>query len=282
VGGTAIGDKLYVVAGKTPTTYERALYIYDPVADTWSQGADLIGPAVENPAAVASGGKMYVFGGSTDPFKNAVNNASVYDPATGAWTALAPMPTRRGGATAQVIDGKIYVAGGIDVNGASLASVDVFDIATGTWSSSPAMSTRRDNAGSALLDGKLYVFGGRTRNADGSTPADVLNTAEVFDPATGAWAPIASMPTGRRVVVVGNLRGRAQVMGGEKTPTGGTFPQVEEYNPVTDTWQSLNPMAPGRHGAAAGTIDGKVYVAGGGITGGGSYSDAHEAFAFGG
>ena len=282
VGGTAIGDKLYVVAGKTPTTYERGLYIYDPVADSWSQGADLVGPAVENPAAVASGGKMYVFGGSTDPFKNAVNNAAVYDPATNAWTALPPMPTRRGGATAQVIDGKIYVAGGIDVSGASLASVDVFTIATGAWSSNPAMSTRRDNAGSAVLDGKLYVFGGRTRNADGSTPVEVLGTAEVFDPATGAWAPIASMPTGRRVVVVGNLRNRAQVMGGEKTPTGGTFPQVEEYNPVTDTWQSLNPMAPGRHGAAAGTINGKVYVAGGGITGGGSYSDVHEAFAFGG
>jgi large repetitive protein len=282
VGGTAVGGKLYVVTGKTPTTYERGLYIYDPATDAWTTGADLIGPAVENPAAVAHGGKMYVFGGSTDPFKNAVNNASVYNPATNAWTALPSMPTRRGGATAQVIDGKIYVAGGIDVNGASLASVDVFDIASGTWSAGPAMGTRRDNAGSAVLDGKLYVFGGRTRNADGTTPADVLNTTEMLDPATGVWTPRAPMPNGRRVVVVGALRGRAQVMGGEKTPAGGTFPQVEEYNPTTDTWASLNPMKPGRHGAAAGTIDGKVYVAGGGITGGGSYSAVHEAFAFGG
>jgi hypothetical protein len=81
--------------------------------------------------------------------------------------------------------------------------------------------------------------------------------------------------------VTGTLNGRAQVMGGEITSSGGSFPQNEEYNPTTNTWSTLTAMPTPRHGAAAATIDGVVYVAGGGTTGGSSFSAVHEAFSFG-
>jgi hypothetical protein len=86
------------------------------------------------------------------------------------------------------------------------------------------------------------------------------------------------MPTGRRTMVVGVAGGKAQVMGGERTASGGTFPANEQYDAATNTWTQLTPMTTGRHGAAAGTIAGVVYVAGGGTTGGSSYSTANEAF----
>ena len=140
------------------------------------------------------------------------------------------------------------------------------------------MGTRRDNPGSAVLGGKLYVFGGRTRNADGSTPSGMRATAEMYDPATNTWTPRASMPTGRRTMVVGVLNGRAQVMGGERTSTGGTFPQNEEYDPLANAWRALTPMQTARHGAVGGTINGVVYVAGGGPTAGSSYTNLNEAF----
>ena len=274
-GGTALGGKLYMVAGKTSAGHVSTMYIYDPATDTWTSGPALPGPAVENPAVAALDGKLYVFGGSTAPFSGAVTNAAVYDPATNSWTILTPMSIARGGATAQAIGGKIYVVGGLDANGVSLASVEVYDPATDSWSTAAPMSTPRDNPGSAVLDGKLYIFGGRNRGVN-----ETLSTVEMYDPATDTWTARAPMPTGRRTMVVGTLNGRAQVMGGEKTSSGGTFPQNEEYDPITNSWRTLTLMLTPRHGAAAGTINGVVYVAGGGPIGGSSFTDVVEAFSF--
>jgi len=282
-GGAAVSGRLYVVAGKTSTSHRNTVLRYTPSTDRWSSAtavAPLPGPAVENPAVVALLGKLYVFGGSTGPFSGAVNNAAVYDPSTNVWTALPGMGAARGGATAKAIGKKIYVAGGMDANGASLSSAEVFDTTTNTWTNRASMGTRRDNPGSAVFNGRLYVFGGRTRNADGTSPAPTLDTVEMYKPGTNTWVARASMPTGRRTMVVGALKGRAQLMGGEIQPNGDAFPQNEEYDPTTDSWRQLRPMLTPRHGAAAGTINGAVYVAGGGPQGGFSLTDAVEKFAF--
>ncbi len=183
-------------------------------------------------------------------------------------------------ATAQVLDGVIYVAGGLDAGGASLDVVEIYDPVADSWSTAAPLGTRRDNAGSAVLDGKLYVFGGRTRNANGSVVDGTLATVEMFDALTEAWTARASMPTGRRTFGVGTLGGRAQVFGGEATPLGSTFAQNEEYDPATDTWRTLAPMQTPRHGVATATIGGAIYAAGGGIVAGSSFSDTVEVFAF--
>ena len=281
VGGAALGGKFYVVAGKTSTGPKTGMHVYDPATDVWTTGPNLPGVGVENPAVEALNGKLYAFGGSTDPFSGAVANAAVFDPVAGTWTTLAPMPTARGGANAKAIGGLIYVVGGMDGTGASVATVEVYNPATNTWSTGPSMTTRRDNPGAAVLDGQLYVFGGRTRDANGTTVNGTLASVEMHDPATGTWVERAAMPTGRRTMVVGTLNGRAQVMGGEASGIGdGTFAQNEEYDPATDTWRSLRPMKTARHGAAAATINGVIYVAGGGAASGSSFSAVHEAFVF--
>ena len=262
-GGVALGGKIYVVAGKTSASPISTMRIYDPATGAWTTGPNLPGPAVENPAATTAGGKLYVFGGSTGPFSGAVTNAAVYDPATNQWSVLPSMPVARGGATAQSVGGSIYVIGGMDTNGASLASVSTFNTSTNAWGSVAAMSTRRDNPGSAVLNGSIYVFGGRTRNADGTVVDNQLATVERFNPSTGTWSAAAPMPTARRTMVVAVVNGRALVIGGERKPDGTAFAQNEEYDPLTNTWRTLKPLPTARHGAAGGVVNGVVYVIGG-------------------
>jgi N-acetylneuraminic acid mutarotase len=235
---------------------------------------------VENPATAVLGGKVYVFGGSTAPFSGAVSNASIYDPGSNTWQSLPPMPLAVGGATAQVVDGRIWVAGGLNGAGASVANLQVFDPQTGGWSTASPMLERRDNAGSGVHTGRLYVFGGRTRNADGSVVNETLSSVEMYDPETDTWVARTPMPTGRRTFSTGQLGGRFQVIGGERTPSGGVFPDNQEYDPATDAWRVLTPMPTPRHGAATATLDGEIHVIGGGTTGGTSFSTVHETFAF--
>lgn len=280
--GASANDKFFAVGGKNSAGYLNGVLIYDPATDSWAQGADFPGAGVENPAVVALNGKIYKFGGSTAPFSGAVKDSAVYTPATDSWTSLPDMPTARGGASAQSINGLIYVVGGMNEFGASLATVDVFNPSTNSWSSIVPMSTRRDNPATAAVDGKLYVIGGRTRNSDGSTINGTLNSVEMFDPGTGSWTAKASMPTGRRAAAVGSLNGRVQIMGGEldpNTPTG-VYAQNEEYDPATNTWRALTSMPVPKHGPASATIGSGVYVFGGGTTSGSSSTSTIEVFRF--
>jgi large repetitive protein len=281
-GSATLDGKLYIVGGKTATTHVNSLYIYDPGDpidsndDIWTLGPDLPGVAVENPAVEAFDGKIYAFGGSTAPFSGAVDNAAVFDPTTSSWSLLPDMPTARGDATAEVLDNKIYVVGGLGADGASLSTVEVFDPLTNQWSSESPLQTRRDHLGSAVVDNLLYVFGGQTRNSDGSVINDTLNTMEIYDPALDTWSFGEPMPTGRRAMSVGTLNNRIQVIGGEAS--GIAFDVQEEYNPATGTWRSLPAISTPRHGSAFGTIDDVIYVAAGGPTAGSSFTNVTEAF----
>jgi N-acetylneuraminic acid mutarotase len=115
------------------------------------------------PAAV--NGKIYVIGGQTtessEPAKAGfVNTVYEYDPASGKWTARAPMPTMRGGGVAAVVDGRIYVAGGRPPGGHDFA---VYDPTADKWTTLANLPTQRNHLAAGAHDGKVYVFGGRLK-----------------------------------------------------------------------------------------------------------------------
>ncbi|MGE5603661.1 MAG: kelch repeat-containing protein, partial [Nitrososphaerales archaeon] len=282
-GGAVISGKLYLVMGKDGVGPKKTLRIYDPATDSWTTGADVPNtyPAVENPAVVAFNNKLYVLGGSTQPFSGAVPNAAVYDPATNTWTDLPPLSVARGGATAQVLNNEIWVMGGMDGTGASLSSVEIFNPANGSWRNGPSMTLARDNPGSAVLNGKIYIFGGRTRFAAGGEVAGTPTSVEMFNPGTNAWTELtmSDMPTGRRAPVVAVLNGKALVIGGENANQ--VFDANEEFDPADNSWRTLTPMPTARHGAAGGTIGASVYVVGGSTAPGINATTANEAFSFG-
>lgn len=273
-GSAVLDGKLYAIAGKVPDGHQSDVHVYTPDLNSWTKGPELPGPAVENPAVVAHGGSLYAFGGSTAPFSGAKTNAARFTPGKG-WEALEPMPSARAGATAQSLDGKIYVIGGMNEKGESLASVRIYDPGADEWDAGPTLNTARDNPGSAVLrdangQRRIYVFGGRTTGGDGT-----LASVEYL--VGGSWESRRSMPTGRRTMAVGTLNGRAQLVGGEQP----TVSVNEEYDPKTNTWRTLTAVPTGRHGSAFGTINGVLYVAGGAVTKNAD-SDANEAFKFGG
>ena len=275
-GGAAIDGRIYVVDGKTSSGPQSSLHIYDTATRAWSTGAGLPGTPVENPAVVSHEGQLYVFGGSSQAMSGATTNVHRYDPATDVWTALPPMATARGGPAAVVVGDDIWVIGGMDGSGESLASTEVYNIPTDAWSAGPAMATARDNPGAATAAGTVYVFGGRTRLASGTVVNGTLATMEALVPGAGAWQPAASMPTGRRSFAVGVVDGKIVAAGGEATPSGGAFPHTEAYDPVTGSWQEWTSMPTPRHGMAAAVVADRLHTVGGGATAGAAFSSVHQ------
>src|SRR3954447_11009973 len=125
---------------------------------------------------------------------------------------------RYGAAAAPLPDGRVLVAGGFydDAGGDHyLASAEVFNPATATFSSvgiGSRSTPRRGAVAAPLPDGRVLVAGGSYN--DGTEHS--LASAEVFNPAAGAFTPInamgvarvraaaASLPDGRVLVAGGN------------------------------------------------------------------------------
>jgi hypothetical protein len=86
------------------------------------------------PVDVSINGKFYLTSGQGEPFAD--RTLEVYDPATRTWTTKSPMPTARAVASAAVVHGKLFVAGGVvDRNGLAVVTdiVEAYDPFNDTW-----------------------------------------------------------------------------------------------------------------------------------------------------
>lgn len=164
LGAAVVGNALYAIGGSTGTspcggsplaTVER----YDIDTDSWSTAAPLPSPRSDL-AAVARGGKIYVFGGCLGSVA-AINNVDVYDPVTDTWsTAPADLPTARSsmyGASAK--GNRIYVIGGQN-GGVQLTTNEFYRVSHDTWSTDAPMPSPRAEMGVVSHGGRIYTVGG--------------------------------------------------------------------------------------------------------------------------
>jgi N-acetylneuraminic acid mutarotase len=205
-GVAALDGKIYVVGGSSfyphilPTSPDMGSgtwgssvnYEYDPATDKWRELAPLpIG--LSHVGIVGFNHKLYAFGGFTSLIHaNAQNAALVYDRAANAWQWLPPLNSRRGSASAEVVDGKIHVFDGRLRDPTPLNVHEVYDPATNQWTSKASMPLARDHMGVAVVDAKIHIVGGRT---GGQT--DNVSEHDIYDPTTDKWAKAAPMPMAR-------------------------------------------------------------------------------------
>lgn len=157
--------------------------------------------ASQSPGLVVCNGAIYRVGGLS--FKNAAGDPTQFeslatfakfDPQTKTWTDLPPLPSPRSSLDAAVVDGKIYVVGGWNLQEGSAQDATWYETAMvydlgptsdadqGEWKeiAKPPFSTRALAA--AGHQGKLYVMGGMT--SDNQITRDV----HLYDPQTDTWS----------------------------------------------------------------------------------------------
>ncbi len=189
---------------------------------------------------------------------------------------LAGQPVYSMGVTS--LDGKVYVAGGRDLQTVRSASY-VFDTLQPPDPSDPFRQVRlarsiaslrfpRAGLGLAAVDGRIFAVGGYTLASAAADRPDADTLMQVYHPATNAWlisgepGGPARMPTERYGFAVAALNGKIYVVGG-KNELGATLRTVEAYDPATDTWATLAPMPTARSILALVPHNGRLYALGG-------------------
>lgn len=101
------------------------------------------------------------------------------------------------GCAVAAVDGCLYVIGGFSKS-LPMKCVRKYDPTLNVWSEVSSMSVGRAYCKTSVLNNKLFVVGGVSRGRGGLTP---LQSAEVFDPQTGAWSDVPSMPFSKAQVL---------------------------------------------------------------------------------
>jgi N-acetylneuraminic acid mutarotase len=178
-----------------------------------------------------------------------------------AWTTKADMPTARSYLSASVVNGKIYVIGGLSNQSIALPTVEMYDPETDTWERKADMPTARMNLSTVVVDGKIYAIGGLP-----GTVGSAFSIVEEYDPMTDTWTQRADMPTARNGFGACVYNKQIYTIGGHRMePAGSTagLTTVEIYDPATDTWTQKADMPTPRTGLSASEVDGVIYAVGG-------------------
>ena len=226
---TLLGNgKVLVVGGDSGNGFSSPLAtaeIFDISTGMFTPTGNMVSARAGHTATLLANGKVLVAGGSSG------DAAELFDPATGEFTATGSMETSRTNATATLLkNGDVLVTGGDDASGNPVATAELFDPTTGMFTPTGSMSVARAwHTATLLASGEVLVTGGRSLSGGNTT---TTATAELFDPATGAFVLTGSVESPReRHTATKRTDGKVLVTGGLNGT--GYLSTAELFDPAT-------------------------------------------------
>lgn len=154
-----LNNRLIYAGGARDSVAQSDVFAYDFRDDRWSRLASMhsrrehVGEAIDE-------GKLYVLGGR-GRVSLALDTAERYDPQTGKWERLPPMPVPSGGLSAVEVDGKVMaVGGGNDGAETVTGAVQEYNPKSDEWTRLPDLHTPRHGHGATIVGERIWVFGG--------------------------------------------------------------------------------------------------------------------------
>jgi Concanavalin A-like lectin/glucanases superfamily/Domain of unknown function (DUF1929)/IPT/TIG domain/Bacterial Ig domain len=251
--------------------------IFDPVTETWSQGALMKVGRYYPTTTTLPDGRILVQGGTTTCVSCVADIPEIYDPVANFWTPLAQSARMAFQYYPHVFvlpDGRIIVAGEDD----RAISTRVLDLNTQTWTTIDPRIL--DGHSSAMYQpGKIIKAGTATADNPGLPSAPTTYVLDMTQ-SSPAWQQTASMAFPRSFLNLTVLPdGQVLATGGGTTTDPANFAvavyEAELWSPISKTWSTMARSKTPRlyHSTALLMPDATVLVAGGGRQNGRSQPD---------
>ncbi|MDQ7827142.1 MAG: hypothetical protein RDV48_30370 [Candidatus Eremiobacteraeota bacterium] len=213
--------------------------------------------AVSNAAVLAFKGRILVIGGNDT--KGATNLFRAFNPLTGEWSGLPPMPAARYAHMAGIYRGKVYVFGGMaEKNGSPLyvKAVESYDFGRKKWDNEGIIPEGMARSALVAYRGKFYLMGGE------NDERKALATVYAYDPLGRRWERKRDLPYGvnRHCALTD---GQELIIAGGMDEKGTTLSRVISYVAEDDRWKDEPPLINARKNFAAFTLGRAFMVAGG-------------------
>lgn len=176
---TVYKDEIYLFGGyfraesNAQGVYYKTLESYKPSNNTWRFVTNMP-KFLSNMAVSTIGNKAYLFGGCEHiqgaDTRQLLDDIVTYDFETGLWnaTGYSRLPVKMAfpySGAAPVVDGKVYLIGGIEADSSPPGyrwtdRIDIYDPANDTWEKGPSLPLPLDDYVALVIGYKIYVLGG--------------------------------------------------------------------------------------------------------------------------
>jgi N-acetylneuraminic acid mutarotase len=258
-------------ANATPTSREAV----------WTPAGELREARSRTHAVLLGSGEVLVVGSDNicEAATAGSDSVEIGEPEAGTWKRGRRLPKPHDRPVLVALpDGRALLTGGLtgeDDGPLAFSSTYVFDPATRSWSRTGLLNTARYDPGVAVLaDGRVLVAGGSY--IDRRQRPSVLDSSELWDPATGKWSRTGKLlrpRTGGQAVTLAD--GRVLLVGGVGDRDGEIRRATAEiYDPATGEWQGAGRIDTYRTGFSLVALpDGGALLAGGS-----EYTDNPDSF----
>jgi len=194
---TRLSDGRILIAGGFNGEALADAELYDPQTGNFTPTGSLTTPRMDHVAVLLDTGQVLLVGG-VGPGWTFLASAELYDPATGTFTPTQAMTVAREAHTlTKLQDGRVLITGGHQGRHSAIViyvRAELYDPVTGTFTPTGNMHLRRHKHDAVLLaDGRVLITGGSDEQDDQNAYA----SAEIYDPATGAFSLAGTMPSVR-------------------------------------------------------------------------------------
>lgn len=219
LGLAGSGTKLFTLGGtKDGVNHFTSIDSISPGGIAWDTAGVLPVP-VAGSAVCAIGNKVYCIGGLAKVAGEDIVSDKIYefDITSGQCILKNYMQTNRAFHSVAVVDGKIYIIGGLGGSTSQYdcipqRSMEIYNPATNMIEpdAPDSLATARYYFGATEANGRLYAIGG----CPSASSDAALSSIEEYDPILNKWAVKASLPAARSNCAVVSWQGRVYIIGG--------------------------------------------------------------------